>query len=36
MVHEAALAARKLTRDGIGGQPTLPEVIMSRWIETKQ
>jgi hypothetical protein len=27
MVHEAALAAGKLTRDGTGGQLTFPEVI---------
>jgi hypothetical protein len=29
-VHDAALAAGKLTRDGTGGQLTCPEVIMSR------
>ena len=29
-MHEAALAAGKLTRDGTGGQLTFPEVIMSR------
>jgi short chain dehydrogenase len=30
VVHDAALAAGKRTRDATGGQPTLPEVIMSR------
>ena len=30
VVHEAALAAGTLTRDGTGGQLTFPEVIMSR------
>jgi hypothetical protein len=29
-MHEAALACGKLTRGGTGGQPTLPEVIMSK------
>jgi hypothetical protein len=30
VVHEAALASGKLTRDKTGGQLTFPEVIMSR------
>lgn len=31
-VHAAALASGKLTRDHPGGQPTFPEVIMSRLV----